>query len=59
MDLSIENFIFLKINEANRILFGGEGLFGCLVLMVFSVNGRVGEVFLNLIDKIFFEMGVY
>jgi hypothetical protein len=23
MDLSIENFIFLKIDEVNRILFGG------------------------------------
>ena len=31
MDLSIENFIFLKIGEVNRILFGGGNMFVDLV----------------------------
>ena len=27
MELSIENFIFLKIYEVNKILFGGNDIF--------------------------------
>ena len=51
MDLSIENFIFLKINGVNRILFGENG--ALLVWRGLFFRRMSGLMGLNIIDKIF------